>query len=201
MGAGGGVTVGATTRRESWRLGPLGFREHVEPTLRRLVADRLGVATDQLRDHVSFAEDLVAAASDVTELVVAAERLVGARVDEAAIERLRTYGDFVDAIVAARNAPEEAPPPLVSLRIVLVPARRDRRGIVVRSVWSSPYELDTVADDARRAGPGACLVVTLPADAPAPAVARVERRFAPLVPRGVTVRVHCEQPLRTRAVA
>ena len=56
-------------------------------------------------------------------------------------------------------------------------------------------------DEARRAGSGACLVVTLPGDAAGSEVAAIERAFASLSRQGVTLRVHREQDARGRAVA
>ena len=73
--------------------------------------------------------------------------------------------------------------------------------MVVRSAWSTPYALGSIVDEARRAGSGACLVVTLPGDAAGSEVAAIERAFASLSRQGVTLRVHREQDARGRAVA
>ena len=188
-------------RREAWRFGPLGFRERIEPILRDIVADRLGVAAGDLLPDVSFEDDLSVLSSDVTELVVAIEQVVGLHVSEAAIERVRTYGDLIDAVLDARAATGDSSPPRVLLRTVLVPGRRDRRGVVVGSVWSTPYALEMIADEARRAGSGACHVVTLPADATGGDVARIERALASLARHGVTLRIHRDLDQPGRAVA
>jgi acyl carrier protein len=192
---------GRAVRREACRFGPLGYRERIEPILRSIVADRLGVPSDDLLPDVSFEQDLAALPSDVTELVVAIEQVVGLHLSESAIERMRTYGDLIDAVLDARAGTGDGWVPRVLLRTVLVPARRDRRGVVVRSAWSTPYALGSIVDEARRAGSGACLVVTLPGDAAGSEVAAIERAFASLARQGVTLRVHREQDVRGRAVA
>jgi acyl carrier protein len=182
-------------------LGPLGLREEVEPVVRRLVAARLGVPATVLRPEVSFAQDLAATQADVAEIVVEAERTFRMRVAGDVVDRARTYGDLVDAIVDARLEDDDAAVPRVWLRSVLVPARRGPLGVVVRSLWSTPYEIETIVQDASRAGPGACLVVALAASAPARVLAHLEGRFAPLAARGITVRVRAELPVAARAVA
>jgi acyl carrier protein len=188
--------------RQSRRgVGPLGLREEVEPIVRRLVAEHLGVPATALRSEVSFAQDLAATPADVTELIVAAERMLGTCVEGDVVERAGTYGDLVDAIVDARLQEEEATLPRVWFRSVLVPARRGPLGVVVRSLWSTPYEIETVLQEAHRAGPGTCLVVALAPTTPARVLAHLEGCFAPLAARGITVRVRAEWPVRARAVA
>jgi acyl carrier protein len=194
------VTKG-TARQTGRGLGPLGLREEIEPILRRIVAERLGVPATALRPDVSFAQHLAATPVDVAELVVAAERTVGGCVDGTAVDRIRTYGDLVDAIVDARLDAEAATVPHVWFHSVLVPAKRGPLGVMLRSLWSTPYEIETVLQEARRAGPGACLVIALAPTAPAETREHLERRFAPLASRGITVRVRCEWPVRARAVA
>ncbi len=188
-------------RREAWRFGPLGFRERIEPVIRAIVAERFGVPAHDLLPEVSFADDLGAMPADVTELVVDVERIVGVHVPEAAIDHVQTYADLVDAVADARAAMHPAAAPRLLLRTVLVPGGRSRRGIVVRSAWSTPYALRTITEEARRAGRGACLVATLPGDATGPDVDRVEHLLGGLRRHGVTVRVHREEEAAGRAVA
>jgi hypothetical protein len=67
--------------------------------------------------------------------------------------------------------------------------------VLLRSAWLSPYAVETLVADARRAGPGARLDVTVPASAPLAVVDHVERCFASLADYGVTVRVqHARLP-------
>jgi len=190
-----------TGRRRSGggRRGPLGLREGYEPEIRRLTAMQLGIPAAWLRPGVSFSQDLGATVTDVAELAVGLERELGVYLPERALDGVRTYGDFVDAVIAAHGDDAE-PPPAVLLRATLVPARRDRHGIVARVVQSSPYELETLVDDARRAGPGACLVLTMPVGTPVETLEDVERRLARLASREVAVRV-CQDEPRGREVA
>lgn len=196
------TTEGARTLdRETWRLGPLAFRDRIEPVVRSIVAERMGVSSDDLLADVSFEQDLAAPPSDVTALVVVIEQAIGLHVSEVAIDRVRTYGDLVDVIVDARSAIDDPTPPRVLLRTVLVSGRRERRGVLVRTGWSTPYGLASIADEARHAGSGACLVVTLPDDVAVADAARIEHALSPLVARGVTLRIHRAQDARGRAVA
>ena len=68
--------------------------------LRAVVAEHLGVAEDQLWPAASLAEDLGADSLDLVELAIAVETEFGIAIPEAAIGRVRTYGDLAQATVA-----------------------------------------------------------------------------------------------------
>lgn len=191
----------SAARGEPRRLGHLGWREHLEPALRGFVAGWLGLTPDRLRADVSFADDLAMSPRDVTELAVEAERDVRVHLPGAAVDQIRTFGDLVDRVVEARVTEAPDGPPRVLVRAALGPARRDGRPTLLRTVWLSPYAVDTLVADARRAGPGACLDVTVPAAAPLAVAERVERCLASLAGLGVTVRVQHARLPRGRAVA
>ena len=93
----------------------------VEPRLRRVVADNLGVALEDLTPEVSLTDDLAADSLDVLEL--ARER----RAAEARGSRALAF--FWARATAA-----------------------DGRGALERSGWLTPYVLEEIAEDARRAG-------------------------------------------------
>jgi len=181
--------------------GPLGLRELLEPQLRRIVAERLGVSERWLRPGVSLGHDLAADVLDLTELVVEVECRFGVSVPEQVMDRIRTYGDLVAAVVGARLGAAVPAVPPVFVRATVLPAHADCRGVVTRSAWLSPYTVETLVADARRAGPGTKLAITVPASAPLAAVERVERCFAHLSTHGITVDVQHAQPHRRRAVA
>ena len=67
--------------------------------LRAVVAEHLGVAEDQLWPAASLAEDLGADSLDLVELAIAVETEFGIAIPEAAIGRVRTYGDLAQATV------------------------------------------------------------------------------------------------------
>ena len=180
-------------------LGPLGVREFLEPVVRQIVASQLQVPSGWLTPGVSFAQDLATTVADLTQLVVSIERELHLHLDEWAIDSVCTYGDLVEVVTVAWVA-TTASPQSVLLRAVLVSGRRDRHGVVVRAMRSSPYELELLVDDARRAGPGSHLDLTMAADVPADALALVERRLARLSSRDIVVRIAHDQSNR-RAVA
>jgi hypothetical protein len=62
---------------------------------------------------------------------------------------------------------------------------RERGGGLERVGWLDPYTAETIAAEARRAGPGARLEVVLPASATPDGLAAVENMFAWLREKGV----------------
>src|SRR5438876_4029905 len=81
----------------------------VEPSCRRLVADRLGVDLEELVAGASLRDDLAADSLDLVELAMALEAEFGIMVPERILDRVRTYGDLVQAmglLIRARRAAE-----------------------------------------------------------------------------------------------
>ena len=81
----------------------------------------------------------------------------------------------------------ERQPPRVWARIVSPDGKSGT--ILHRTEWLTPYTAETISEDARRAGRGAGLDVTVAADATLADVARVRERFAPLLRLGIRVNV------------
>jgi acyl carrier protein len=99
--------------------------ECVEPHVRRLVAEHLGVGAEKLVPHVSLREDLAADSLDLVGLAIALEGEFAIVVSERILDRVRTFGDLVGAtglLVRARCDEVEARGG--------EPARRVRRHIV-----------------------------------------------------------------------
>ena len=69
--------------------------EFVEPRVRRLAAEHLGVGVDELGSDVSLRDDLAADSLDLAELAVALEREFAIVVPEGVLDEVRTYGDLV----------------------------------------------------------------------------------------------------------
>src|SRR3989442_1643975 len=81
--------------------------DFVEPRVRRVVAEQLGVNTEELTPDVSLTDDLAADSLDLLELTLALEAEFGIVVSESALERVRTYGDLratVHALLPQRHA-------------------------------------------------------------------------------------------------
>src|SRR4029450_3095206 len=89
----------------------------VEPRVRRLVAEHLGVTEDELSPELSLVEDLAADSLDFAELGLAVEEELDVAVPDDVLDAVRTYGDLVEAAVGlARGRLEAGSPPLPSRR-------------------------------------------------------------------------------------
>jgi acyl carrier protein len=80
--------------------------EFVEPRVRCLVVAQLGIGADELSPIVSLTDDLAADSLDLVELAMAIEQDLGIVMPDAAILDVRTYGDLLAVVEAARRAPE-----------------------------------------------------------------------------------------------
>ena len=81
-------------------------------------------------------------------------------------------------------------PMLVRTGVVPRRGKGSRSPGLVRTEWLTPYDMETIAEDARRAGRGARLDVVLPVEAGAAETVEVEERFARLRSRGKGVTIH-----------
>ena len=170
--------------------------EFVEPRVRRVVADRLGVSLEELAPDVSLIDDLAADSLDLVELAVEIERQFGISIPESLIDEIRTYGDVVETVQRLSRAQREAEfaaranvrPPHVFARVVPPPARPNDAPLQ-RGGWLTPYTAQTIAEDALTAGPGTRLELTVPAKLSDLVVTRLQQQFAWLGDRGVSVQV------------
>jgi hypothetical protein len=81
-------------------------------------------------------------------------------------------------------------PSLVHVRVL--PPRDARAGALDKMTWRTPYEAETIGEDARRAGPGARLEVTVPRPISEDRLEAVRTIFAWLIPKGIEVVVREE---------
>jgi hypothetical protein len=107
---------------------------------------------------------------------------------EADVETVRSYRDVGDLFVTATRGGREVDELAAFVRSVVVSGAGERRREVRRAAWLTPYEAESIAADALRAGRGARLELTV-AQATAEELARVEGCFAWLVERGVDLSV------------
>jgi acyl carrier protein len=165
--------------------------EFVEPQLRSVVAEHLGVNAEELGGHVSLREDLAADSLDLAELAQALEGEFAVEMPERILADVRTYSELVHAIARVIRARHEAeargaePPQRIWARIV--PGAGARR-IVERTGWLTPYIAQTIADDVERAGQGARIELTITATT-SESFVRAKRQFAGLGKRGAHVTV------------
>jgi acyl carrier protein len=164
-----------------------------ELRVRRVVADSLGVGLEELVREVSLRDDLAADSLDLVELVLALEAKFGITVPDRVLDLVGSYGDLVETtvdLIRARRAAEprsaEQPPRFVAR---VVPSEGRSGGILERGGWLTPYIVETIAEDALRAGRGARLEVTVAASTEDTGLARVRDDFACLGERGVLVTV------------
>ena len=164
-----------------------------ELRLRRVVADALGVGLEELVRAVSLRDDLAADSLDLVELALALEAKFGITVPDRVLALVRSYGDLVEATVdlirrrrAAESRSTEQPARFVA-RVLLSEGRSG--GILERGGWLTPYNVETIAEDALRAGRGARLEVTVAASTEDTGLARVRDDFACLGERGILVTV------------
>ncbi len=180
-------------------------RPEVEACIRGLLADHLGVDTEQITPEVSLVDDLAADSLDLVEIALAIEGNLGLTLPHQFLDRVRTCSDLVDETLAvvrrgrrgtvsrgdvpvpvlARIIPPGTPPPWTVERVILL----------------TPYAAQTLSDDALRAGWGARLELTLAGDASAAALAWVRGRFPRLGDRGVELHVRRDQRLGVRRSA
>lgn len=175
-------------------------REFVEPRVRVVVAEQLGVELDVLAPDVSLVEDLAADSLDLVELSLALETEFAITLGEADVEAVRSYRDVVDLVVTATRGGREREELAAFVRSVVVSGSGERRREVRRAAWLTPYEAESIAADALGAGSGARLEVTV-AQATAAELARVEGCFAWLVERGVDLSVRRDRPAARRNIA
>lgn len=182
--------------------GRLGLEEYVEPRVRRVVADRLGVDETELGRDVSLADDLAADSLDLLEVAISLESALGISISERRLELVRTMGDLVEtvvALVAAERPLRPATATEVSMRVV--PDESMPQRAVARSGPLTPYTAQTITDDVLRAGPGARLEVSVRGDATPRVLSRVRGFFAGLSARGIAVSVRPDPTAASRSRA
>ena len=168
----------------------------VEARVRRVVADTLGVGDDDLTPEVSLADDLAADSLDLVEMAIELERELGIMLPDRVLAGVRTFGELLTtALSLTRRSHEEEvqarrQPMLVRTGVVPLRDKGSRSPGLVRTEWLTPYDMETIAEDARRAGRGARLDVALPVEAGAAETVEVEERFAQLRARGMGVTIH-----------
>jgi acyl carrier protein len=165
----------------------------VEPRVRSLVAEHLGVGIEKLVSRVTLREDLAADSLDLVELAMVLEGEFGIVVAERVLDEVRTYGDLVTAISLlvreGRDAERHrAPPPRVWARITR--AAHEAGGALERTACLTPYVARVIFEDALAAGDRSRLEMTV-ATRSGSVLARVRLRFAPLLLRGIEVTVRC----------
>jgi acyl carrier protein len=71
---------------------------NIEATVKKIVAEQLGVDAEKVTPEASFTEDLGADSLDIVELVMALEEEFGHEIPDEDAEKIRTVGDAVKYI-------------------------------------------------------------------------------------------------------
>src|SRR6185369_12336717 len=116
-----------------------------------------GVSADTLTPDVSLVEDLAVDSLDLVELALALETEFAIALGEPDVEGVRSYRDLVDLVVTATRGGREVDELAAFVRSVVVSGAGERRREVRRAAWLTPYEAESIAADALRAGRGARL--------------------------------------------
>jgi acyl carrier protein len=162
-------------------------RDEIDAHVRQLVADRLGVELDELGDEVSLVDDLATDSLELLEIAVAIEEELGVVIPRRLLDGVRSCCDLVDAALVA---PAATLPPAHEILPLVVRARIASPGASLERVLAlTPYGVETILEDAVRAGHGAQLELTVAAGTSRQHVAWLTRRFATLGDRGIAVHV------------
>src|SRR4030095_1662206 len=99
--------------------------ENIEPRVKKIVAEQLGVAEGEIKSESSFVDDLGADSLDTVELVLALEEEFETEIPDEEAEKITTVQQAIDyigshvkkgprlrrVIVGRRRPPGRAPPP------------------------------------------------------------------------------------------
>jgi len=160
--------------------------------IRALVADHVGVGEDELRPGLSLVDELALDSLDLADLAATLEEEFGVSIPEITLDSVRTYADLVDHVLRAMAA-ARIPHRTTDAQTPRVVARLSRPTDTARPLeWSgemTPYLAQTLAEHARRLGPGARLEVAVTSPASAHSVQRVRERLVGLADHGIEVLV------------
>jgi len=196
-------------------LGPTSFARgtwrrpttRVEPRVRRVVAERLGVDPGELAPEVSLTDDLAADSLDLLDLAIGLEDELAISVPESSMDSVRTYGQLV-AVVQDRARERRADaawlernrtPPFILARIVPPPSQPPRK--VEHAGWLTPYMVETIVDGALRAGAGTRFELHVARNIDEPVMARLRSEFAWLRRRHIAVHIRRDRELPPFSVA
>jgi len=74
-------------------------RPEILEKVRRMIAEKLGIDLDDVKEDANIIEDLGADSLDLVDIVMYVEDTFGIRVEDEELERIKTLKDIVDGIV------------------------------------------------------------------------------------------------------
>ena len=72
----------------------------LDPKIKKIIADQLGVEGDKVTPNASFIDDLGADSLDLVEMIMEMEEKFGVEIADEELEKIRTIQDVVDFIRA-----------------------------------------------------------------------------------------------------
>jgi acyl carrier protein len=159
----------------------------VERRIRCLVADTLGTGEDDLTASVSLLDDLAVDSLDLLELALKIEEALDVSLPERLLSAVRTYGDLVALVLDRVRYPATVAAEPMLLRVRITPPPAQPRQAAVRVFVLTPYAVQLVTEEAKMAGPGTRVELTVPAGGGGPAVAHLHETFADLTARDIVV--------------
>ncbi len=147
------LRVLGTSRSATSSSGFRSLHDRIEPRLRTVVADALGVDVEALEPETSLVHDLAADSLDLLDLAVQVEDEFEIAFPEREMSALATYGDLAAAtvaLVACRLRVEEAEPATAAVEVRIGDGTAPR---VVHVLGSDPYDRELLADVLRSARP------------------------------------------------
>ncbi len=73
-------------------------RSEILEKVRRMVAEKLGIGLDDVREDANIIEDLGADSLDIVDIIMYVEDTFGIRVEDEELEKIKTLKDIVDGI-------------------------------------------------------------------------------------------------------
>jgi len=157
------------------------LRAMIEPRLRALVADAIGVRAETLALETSLTEDLAMDSLDLLDVAMRAESEFGIAFPDRELPALRTYGDLVAATTAlivhqlrAQRADRERE--RVELRVGATESAALPR--LLRVLDGTPYDHELLTDDVRSMSAGEPLEINTSPNATPAMLADLERALA-----------------------
>ncbi len=80
----------------------------VEDQVRAIIAEQLGIKTDEIKNDASFVDDLGADSLDTVELVMALEEEFETEIPDDKAEKITTVQNAIDYVTASKKGSESA---------------------------------------------------------------------------------------------
>ena len=168
--------------------------------IRRVVAEHLGIGRDDLRPYVSLTDDLAADSLGLAELMARLEDEFNIEIPVSMLGKVHSYAELVACVkvlcrrrrAAARAEGDQAP---MFVAVQIVPPADHATGELWRVCRCTPYNAETIVEDALSAGPGAHVEARVLSEVSDVALRSLEDRLAGLRELSIQVTIGRDQQL------